>query len=569
MTTSLDALKSLATIFSGNKATRTLSGGSETQTTSTDIDQETLNKLLQSALESNSGLATTAQGQKTAGLYNSSTSKLLTNDLVSRLTAQVAAGTATKTTTTTKTPVKEVTQGGGLGQTDTLTKLVAGLSAIDKLGGIKGIKSGLKSTLDELGGFFESSNGNFLANIQDQGFSTMPSGLDSIPTQGMSVAPSANFSSANYSFLDALSNPVTDSLSYAPIDLTAGQVDLSNSGGAQPNFSQASSKIGDTSPVYEGAVKAAGSTNLSALTAPTVNAWSSGMAALGLVQGLEGLMDGDGSNDLLATVGTGISGYQVYQAASALANGGSLSFAAPKAAASTSLISDVLPYAGSILAAAQGDVQNAALSAAGTYVGGTIGGPPGAAIGAFIGSTLSSIFDGPADDPHNNADYTAYRLGTGKSGAFGTALPEFGVDPEYTRLFRAYANAVDREPYLSDYNYADVYTGEKSRYVRPEEPDPTKYYKPDYFVAGDTSGSGRWTDSYALDQTTIDAYNKYAARTFEAAQHFGKAFSTDTSYLDNVTASGNYATLDDALTAYHDSLFAAVKDNSGAFKNYI
>lgn len=569
--TSLDALKSLATLFSGNKSTRTTSGGSQTQTTSTDIDQETINKLLQSALEGNAGLAAVSQGQKGAGMYNSSTNRLLTNDLVSRLTSQVAAQTASKTTTTTSAPMKEVTQGAGLNQADSLTKLVAGLSAYQKLGGIKGIKGSINDATDELSSMFWPDNS--ISSMQTQGFDfTSPIGSEMSLGQAATAPMVIGDGGSNtFSMLDLISNgPAAEYGNYAPIDLNTDQVNLANSGGTDNgNFSLASSKTGEfDAPVSEGAVAASGTSNFSALTTPTVNAWASGMSALGLLQNLKGLTDGNGSNDLLSAVGAGASGYQLYKAASSLAKDGSLSFAKPTATASTGVIDDVLPYAGSIISAVQGDIQSAALQSAGVYLGTSIGGPIGGAIGSFIGSTVSHFIDGPAPDPHDNADTYGYRLGTGKSGAFGTELPEFNHSAEYDKARLEYIRSRFNAP-QSNYDESGQYTGALDNYKPVAAPDATKYYQPDYIVQGQTSGQGRWGDSYGLDQKTIDSYNKYAANTYDEAVHFGSAVSSDTSYLDTVKTSGQYSTLNDALTTYHDALFAAVKANSGSFKNYI
>ena len=66
--------------------------GSKSQTTTrqTKLDQNTLNAMLQRAMEENSGLASMLGGQRRAGIYNSSTANLLTNDFMSRLATDVA-----------------------------------------------------------------------------------------------------------------------------------------------------------------------------------------------------------------------------------------------------------------------------------------------------------------------------------------------------------------------------------------------------------------------------------------------------------------------------------------------
>lgn len=89
----------------GDKTTTT-SGGTTTgtKTSGLDITKEGTMKLIQDILSSSNGLAAVSSGQKSAGLYNSSTNQQLTNDLIDRASASVARDTAktveTSTTTT-------------------------------------------------------------------------------------------------------------------------------------------------------------------------------------------------------------------------------------------------------------------------------------------------------------------------------------------------------------------------------------------------------------------------------------------------------------------------------------
>lgn len=76
--------------------------GKTTTSTSTNLSQAGVTQQINDILQSNSGLASVAGAQKSAGLYNGSTNTLLTNDLLARATAQVAAKNATTTTTTNK-----------------------------------------------------------------------------------------------------------------------------------------------------------------------------------------------------------------------------------------------------------------------------------------------------------------------------------------------------------------------------------------------------------------------------------------------------------------------------------
>lgn len=114
----LQAAPNLADIFLGKSTssggTTTNSGG--TQTTQTQLSPEAINALVKQMLESNSGLAQVSSGQRAAGIYDSSTNSLLTNDLVSRVAGDVAiksAPTVTTTSpssTTTSSTVKQAAQ---------------------------------------------------------------------------------------------------------------------------------------------------------------------------------------------------------------------------------------------------------------------------------------------------------------------------------------------------------------------------------------------------------------------------------------------------------------------------
>ena len=84
-------------------ASSTFAGKKTTQTQNTSTSAEGLNSLLKQILESTQGLAAVSGGQKTAGLYNSSTNSLLTNDLLTRASGEVASRNQT-TTQTVATP---------------------------------------------------------------------------------------------------------------------------------------------------------------------------------------------------------------------------------------------------------------------------------------------------------------------------------------------------------------------------------------------------------------------------------------------------------------------------------
>lgn len=110
------------------------------------LSQEAMNRLLQQIMESNTGLTSIAQGQKNAGLYNSSTMQMLINDLMTRAAGEVAvkgaktekvtpisstfasSRPASDTVTTTRTPstttiAKQPPLGGGVSTLATLLAL--------------------------------------------------------------------------------------------------------------------------------------------------------------------------------------------------------------------------------------------------------------------------------------------------------------------------------------------------------------------------------------------------------------------------------------------------------------
>lgn len=180
-----DVLKLIQSI-SGTQSTSTTSGG--TKTTQTQLDQNTVNGLLKSALESNQGLASVTQGQVGAGLYNSSTNTMLTNDLLSRLTTDIAAKSAP--TTITSTPTKTVQSTPGLG-----TAGMLGLGAVSLLKDpIDKILSGIKS------GSGSSVAGNSMSTAALNGWDTEMTGgaSDAIEsTADMSTAALSGFSVAD------------------------------------------------------------------------------------------------------------------------------------------------------------------------------------------------------------------------------------------------------------------------------------------------------------------------------------------------------------------------------------
>ena len=116
-------------------------GGNQTVTTSKNVSQDAINAAMKKALESTSGLASITGGEKAAGLYNSTVSTQLVNDLMSRVAGEAASQSATTTQTTT---------GGGMTAGTGLTGL--GLLALTDETFRKTAKEGISSLADVLSG---------------------------------------------------------------------------------------------------------------------------------------------------------------------------------------------------------------------------------------------------------------------------------------------------------------------------------------------------------------------------------------------------------------------------------
>ena len=155
---SMQNILSLIQAFTGKGASRTTSGG--TQTTQTQLSQEAMNGMIKSALESNSGLAAVSGMQQQQGMYNSTTNGMLTNDLLSRITANVAEKGAPTTVTKTPSVVQENTPGLGVGGAAAMAGLSLFKSPIDKF--IKGLTDGSDTSTG--GGDIMSSIGETLTN---------------------------------------------------------------------------------------------------------------------------------------------------------------------------------------------------------------------------------------------------------------------------------------------------------------------------------------------------------------------------------------------------------------------
>ena len=159
----LTGVANLASIFLGNSGSTsgtqttgggttdnrtqsvTNSGGTTTNTTQAQVSAEAVQATINSILAGTSGLAAVASGQKGAGLYNSSTNMLLTNDLLTRASAE-AARLSTATVQTSVAPTTNSTTALSGGTTNTQNQATTGTTVKNPAvsgGTVAGITAGL------------------------------------------------------------------------------------------------------------------------------------------------------------------------------------------------------------------------------------------------------------------------------------------------------------------------------------------------------------------------------------------------------------------------------------------
>jgi hypothetical protein len=103
--------------------TNTTSGGTTTTTTARSVPPGAVDAVVRSILEGSQGLAAIAGGQRTAGLYNSSTNMMLSNDLIARAAGEGAKLNDSTTTTAVTSPTTSTTQlSGGTTSTQNQTQ---------------------------------------------------------------------------------------------------------------------------------------------------------------------------------------------------------------------------------------------------------------------------------------------------------------------------------------------------------------------------------------------------------------------------------------------------------------
>jgi hypothetical protein len=209
-------ISNIVQLFTGKSTSGTTSSTQSTQntgavtntgttTTGTSISSDAMAAMLKSVLESNQGLASTALGEHSAGLYNSSTNQLLQNDLITRAASQVAQQAKTQVTTQntaqndtrgsttsnvgnttgkTSAPINPATAGkgaaaiAGLGAISKFIPAGAGTSIVQKIKNGIGIGDGANTAMID-GAKLGAANANTeAADLQTVYPSSAPSSVD-------------------------------------------------------------------------------------------------------------------------------------------------------------------------------------------------------------------------------------------------------------------------------------------------------------------------------------------------------------------------------------------------------
>lgn len=458
--TSLDALASLMKLFVGGGGSKTVEQGgtqNSVQTSANALAPDVIAQYLKQALESNSGLVSTLQGQKTAGLYNSSTNRLLANDLLARMSAQAATNAAqvggkTVTTTQTRTPSTRVTTNqGALGTNGDLTsKLMLGLTAYQKLGGKQAVKDassilGIGSSVpavdmisanlsqDPIGalaasqGWFDSG-----AGVGAQAAVQALSDISALDVAGLggdqyqTLAPenweAYDFSSVDTSGAQAAADAVSAD-EWAAFDASAEEYLKNFSGASATNTGTAGASSSEILSQSEQSANTTSIGNATATSAGTVTLSNAGAGAMSLYNGIRALTDSNSNNDMAGAINTAAGAYSTYKAADAYASGADLSLGGGAGSGSA------LGYAGPVLKAIYAQNNSDYLDAVGaailTYYGFGWTAP---IVQPIVEPILDAVFDAGTEvlDTFNDAVVEPVGEVLGDVGDFVDDLNPFG-----------------------------------------------------------------------------------------------------------------------------------------------
>lgn len=211
-----------------------------TTTSSTNLSQAGVTQQIQDILQGTSGLASVAGAQHSAGLYNGSTNTLLTNDLLARATAQVAAKNATTTTTQKKAPLLSAQNVEGILASAALKKAVGGK------GIIQNSKDAYNSVADELG-FGPNSDANTDSALDSVSSSGPGAQVGDFTSFEDSIDPANGFGADS---ADTSGDELDDAFSSSADGDKATAQSVSNNAGGTDDTDESSS-LGDTSSVSQ------------------------------------------------------------------------------------------------------------------------------------------------------------------------------------------------------------------------------------------------------------------------------------------------------------------------------
>lgn len=211
--------------------TTLVKGSSSTTTSKSNISDAGVSELLKQMLSGTQGLGAVAGAQKSAGLYNSSTNTMLTNDLLSRAAAETEVKRAGTTTTTKQNPQ--------IGGSDIL-KLVA-LAAAKKYGG---------GVMDKVGEGVKDAGKSVLDFLSGDGLS-VSTGAD-IGTSGVATNAAGGIVGAGSASLDALVSSLAETFG------TSAGADAASSAGSSDAVNKLMESIGSFSAAPEATSSASG-----------------------------------------------------------------------------------------------------------------------------------------------------------------------------------------------------------------------------------------------------------------------------------------------------------------------
>lgn len=256
--------KSMPTITQGSN-TKTV--GPSSTTVKSDISSEGINAILQSILSGNSGiqgLSQLAQGQKSAGLYNSTVNQQLSNDLLTKASAEVAKQSAGTTTTTSGNTITD-NNNQSVAKAPPLTGNTLATAALG-LGANALAKKGYKSIEDLLSG----GSGADLAASANAADASMTG----------SAFTGGNITSGTQSALSAASPGLESSIASASVDPL---VSASLGTGEAAGLGEAASVTGDYLTAGEVGVGTAAGAGVAGATISAETAAALGTGELGFI----------------------------------------------------------------------------------------------------------------------------------------------------------------------------------------------------------------------------------------------------------------------------------------------